>query len=109
MFAFVFFIFFRLSFPVVLFHNRDINLHIFCHQIHAFSLKNPTFTFNPSKWIRSEGEFIPFDSAGHNFRCPLINVTALIFHLENVSLREERLYLNLFMALALKILFCQIF
>jgi hypothetical protein len=55
--------------------------------------------------------------AGHNFRCPLIsplsvdpliNGTALIFHYENANLTEERLFLNLFMALALKILFCQI-
>jgi hypothetical protein len=56
--------------------------------------------------------------AGHNFRCPLIsplsvdpliNGTALIFHFENVNLTEERLFLNLLMALALKILFCRIF
>ncbi len=56
--------------------------------------------------------------AGHNFRCPLIsplsvdpliNGTALIFHCGNVNLTEERLYLNLFMAKALKILFCLIF
>jgi hypothetical protein len=56
--------------------------------------------------------------AGHNFRCPLIsplsvdpliNGTALIFHCGNVNLTEEPLFLNLFMALALKILFCRIF
>ncbi len=56
--------------------------------------------------------------AGHNFRCPLISPlsvdplikgTALIFHCGNVNLMEERLFLNLFMALALKILFCLIF
>ncbi len=40
---------------------------------------------------------------------PLINGTALIFHCGNVNLTEERLFLNLFMALALKILFCRIF
>jgi hypothetical protein len=56
--------------------------------------------------------------AGHNFRCPLIsplsvdpliNGTALIFHFENVSLTEERLFLNLFMTLTLKIIFCRVF
>jgi hypothetical protein len=61
---------------------------------------------------------LPKCRAGHNFRCPLIspwsvdpliNGTALIFHCGNVNLMEERLYLNLFMALALKILFCLIF
>jgi hypothetical protein len=58
---------------------------------------------------------VPVGKAGHNFRCllmsplsvdPLINGTALIFHFENLNLTEERLFLNLFMALALKILFC---
>ncbi len=58
------------------------------------------------------------DQSWHNFRCPLIsplsvdpliNGTALIFHCGNVSLTEECLFLNLFMALALIILFCQIF
>ncbi len=53
----------------------------------------------------------------HNFRCPLIsplsvdplvNVTALNFHFENVNLIEERIFLNIFMASALKILFCRI-
>jgi hypothetical protein len=38
----------------------------------------------------------------------LINGTALIFHIENVSLTEERLFLNLFMTLTLKIIFCQV-
>jgi hypothetical protein len=61
---------------------------------------------------------IPTTRAGHNFRCPLIsplsvdpliNGTALIFHCGNVNLTEERLFLNLFMALALKILFCRFF
>ncbi len=56
--------------------------------------------------------------AGHNFRCPLIsplsvdpliNGTALIFHFENDSLTEERLFLNLFMTLTLKIIFCLVF
>jgi hypothetical protein len=56
--------------------------------------------------------------AGHNFRCPLIsplsvdpliNGTALIFHFENVSLTEKRLFLNLFMTLTLKIIFCRVF
>jgi hypothetical protein len=59
-----------------------------------------------------------FSRAGHNFRCPLIsmlsvdpliNGTALIFHFENVILTEERLFLNLDQASALKILFCRIF
>jgi hypothetical protein len=54
--------------------------------------------------------------AGHNFRCPLlsplsvdplINGTALIFSFENVNLTEERLFLNLFMLSALRILFCR--
>jgi hypothetical protein len=61
---------------------------------------------------------IVFRRAGHNFRCPLIsplsvdpfiNGTALIFHCGNVNLTEERLFSNLFMALALIILFCRIF
>jgi hypothetical protein len=56
-------------------------------------------------------------SAGHNFRCPLIsplsvdplfNGTVLIFHSENVNLMEERLFLSLFKASALKIRFCRI-
>ncbi len=56
--------------------------------------------------------------AGHNFRCPLIsplsvdpliNGTALIFHIENVSLTEERLFLYIFMTLTLKIIFCNVF
>ncbi len=56
--------------------------------------------------------------AGHNFRCPLIsplsvdpliNGTALILLIENVSLTEERLFLNLFMTLTLKIIFCKVF
>jgi hypothetical protein len=47
---------------------------------------------------------------GHNFRCslisplfvdPLINGTTLIFHIENISLAEERLIFNLFMTLTL--------
>ncbi len=62
-----------------------------------------------------EYEYVHVRRAGHNFRCPLIsplsvdpliNGTALIFHCGNVYLTEERLFLNLFMALALKILFC---
>jgi hypothetical protein len=40
---------------------------------------------------------------------PLTNGTALIFHFENVNLTEERLFLNLFTALALTILICRIF
>ncbi len=40
---------------------------------------------------------------------PLINGTALIFFIENVSLKEERIFLNLFMSLTLKIIFCQVF
>ncbi len=56
--------------------------------------------------------------AGHNFHCLLIsplsvdlliNGTALIFHFENVSLTEERLFLSLFKASALKIDFIEFF
>ncbi len=52
--------------------------------------------------------------AGHNFHCPLISSLSVdhwnrIFHIENVRLTEEHLFLNLLMALVLKILFCQIF
>jgi hypothetical protein len=59
--------------------------------------------------------------AGHNFRYPLIsplsvdplvnlvNGTALIFHVKNVNITEERLFLSLFKASALKIQFCRIF
>jgi hypothetical protein len=38
----------------------------------------------------------------------LINGTALIFHFGNVNLTEERLFLNLNKASALKIQFCRI-
>jgi hypothetical protein len=50
--------------------------------------------------------------AGHNFHCPfisplsvdpLINGTALICHFENINLMEERLFLSLYKASALKI------
>jgi hypothetical protein len=59
-----------------------------------------------------------YSRAGHNFRCPLIsplyidlmiNGTALIFHFENVNLMEERLFLKLNKASALKIQFGRIF
>ncbi len=39
---------------------------------------------------------------------PLINGAALIFHFKNVNLTEERLFLNLYKASALKIQFCRI-
>jgi hypothetical protein len=38
---------------------------------------------------------------------PLINGIALSFHFENINLTEERLFLNLRKASALKILFCR--
>jgi hypothetical protein len=56
--------------------------------------------------------------AGHIFRCPLlsplsvdpfINGTTLIFHFEIVNLTEERLFLSLLKASALKMRFCRIF
>jgi hypothetical protein len=74
MFAFVFFIFFRLSFPVVLFRNLDINLHISYHHLHAFSFKNPTFTLNPIKWIGSYhlkgGDTGTYDSQANRYCGP---------------------------------------
>jgi hypothetical protein len=60
----------------------------------------------------TSGTYNELCRAGHNFHCPLkspltvyplSNGTTLIFHIPNVNLMEERLFLNLKMAPTLKV------